>query len=106
MRAPAFGLHKNTWKGNCPPRSAHKAKDCEASQSKSCSVCILLPFRHCCTLYAYRARQNRLAGIKPVCDVFNAITQIRALFKPATSHPSQRLLPTRIVEPIVKTQEI
>jgi hypothetical protein len=44
--------------------------------------------------------------MNPSCDVFTAMTQISALLIPAITHPSQRFFPTRIVEVMVKTQEI
>lgn len=47
-----------------------------------------------------------LAGMNPNCDVSTAITQIRALFRPAISQSSHRFLPIRMVEPTVRMEEI
>ena len=56
-------------------------------------------------LKTYTPMQNKLAGIKPSCPVRNPITQMMALFTPATASPVHRLRPTRIVERTVRQQD-
>jgi hypothetical protein len=43
--------------------------------------------------------------MKPSCAVLNPMTQMIRLFAAASTQPSQHLLPTRIVEKIVSTQD-
>ena len=56
-------------------------------------------------LNAYTPMQNRFAGINPNCPVRNPITQIIALFTPATASPVHRFRPTRTVERTVRPHE-
>jgi hypothetical protein len=56
-------------------------------------------------LNTYTAMQNKFAGINPSCPVRNPITQMIALFTPATASPVQRLRPTRTVERTVRQQD-
>src|ERR1700682_3237594 len=49
--------------------------------------------------------QNRFTGMKPSCAVLNPMTQMIRLFAAANTQPSQHLLPTRIVEKTVSTQD-
>jgi hypothetical protein len=39
--------------------------------------------------------QNKFAGIKPYCDVCNAITQTMTLLMPETTRPVHNFFPTR-----------
>lgn len=43
--------------------------------------------------------------MKPNCAVLIPMTQIMTLFAAANTHPSQHLLPTRIVDKTVNAQE-
>src|ERR1700732_2471135 len=43
--------------------------------------------------------------MKPSCAVLNPMTQMIRLFATASTQPSQHLLPTRIVETTVRTQD-
>src|ERR1700730_1479995 len=43
--------------------------------------------------------------MEPSCAVLNPMTQMIRLFAAASTQPSQHLLPTRIVERIVSTQD-
>src|SRR5258708_798710 len=49
--------------------------------------------------------QNKFAGMKPSCSVLSPMTQMIKLFAAASTQPSQHLLPTRIVEKTVRTQD-
>lgn len=64
-----------------------------------------LPFTHERMLNAYTPIQNRFAGINPNCLVFKPITQIIALFIPATASPVHRFRPTRTVDSTVRQQD-
>jgi len=63
-------------------------------------------FRQLCRLTPYKTRQKTLAGMNPNCEVRKPMTQMMMLLIAASIQPSQHRLPTRIVERIVKTQEI
>jgi hypothetical protein len=49
--------------------------------------------------------QNTLAGMNPNCEVLRPMRQMITLLIAASTHPSQHLLPTRIVEQIVSKQD-
>ncbi len=49
--------------------------------------------------------QNKFAGMKPSCPVLNPITQMIRLLTAAITQPVQHLLPIRIVEKTVRTQD-
>jgi len=49
--------------------------------------------------------QNTFAGIKPYCDVCNAITQTMRLLTPETTRPVHNFLPIRIVATTVRRQD-
>jgi len=50
--------------------------------------------------------QKRFAGTNPNCAVCSPITQTITLFAPATSHPCQNFLPTKIADKTVSTHEM
>lgn len=50
--------------------------------------------------------QKRFAGMNPICAVRSPITQMRALLTPATIQPCHIRRPIKIVERIVKKQEM
>jgi hypothetical protein len=56
-------------------------------------------------LNTYTAMQNRFAGMNPNWPVRNPITQMIALFTPATASPVHRLRPTSTVERTVRQQD-
>jgi hypothetical protein len=58
------------------------------------------------TFAPYSTRQNMFAGMNPNWPVCSPMMQIRTLLTPASAQPSQYRRPTRIVDTMVKTQEI
>ena len=48
---------------------------------------------------------TRLAGMNPICAVWNPMTQMIKLFTAASTQPCQHRLPTKIVEPMVSAQD-
>lgn len=64
-----------------------------------------LSFTHDRMLKRYTPMQNRLAGINPNWPVRKPITQMIALFTPATASPVHRLRPTKTVERTVRQQD-
>jgi hypothetical protein len=62
-------------------------------------------FRQVLRFTAYNAMQNTLAGMNPNCEVLRPMRQMTTLLIAASTHPSQHLLPTRIVEQIVSKQD-
>lgn len=51
-------------------------------------------------------RQNRLAGMNPVCAVRTPMMQMIALFTPATIHPCHKRRPINTVETTVSRHEM
>jgi hypothetical protein len=62
-------------------------------------------FNHARRLNALMQMQNTFAGIKPYCDVCNAITQTIRLLTPENTRPAHIFLPTRIVATTVRKQD-
>ena len=56
-------------------------------------------------LNAYMQMQNRFAGIRPSCDVRNAIAQMITLLTIAIRGPIQDFRPSSIVARTVRKQE-
>jgi len=62
-------------------------------------------FNHGRRLNAFMQMQNTFAGIKPYCDVCNAITQTTRLLTHETTSPVHIFLPSRIVATTVRKHD-
>jgi hypothetical protein len=62
-------------------------------------------FNHVRRLNAFMQMQKTFAGIRPYCNVCNAITQTIRLLTPETTRPVHIFLPTRIVATTVRKQD-